>query len=66
MQCHAVKIFCKTVYLDPINILNSSSRYFENKVIHTSTFYSKDNRRIILSEVLAIGNSIQYIRHLHP
>ena len=25
MQCHAVKIFCKTVYLDQINILNSSS-----------------------------------------
>jgi hypothetical protein len=25
MQCHAVKIFCKTVLLDPINILNSSS-----------------------------------------
>jgi len=25
MQCHAVKKFCKTVYLDPINILNSSS-----------------------------------------
>jgi hypothetical protein len=27
MQCHAVKIFCKTVSLDPINILNSSSRF---------------------------------------
>jgi hypothetical protein len=24
MQCHAVKRFCKTVLLDPINILNST------------------------------------------